>query len=271
LVESAFRHEPLLKGLMATGAGYLSKATSHRCRRSEITEQAIFVYCVKGKGWCEVAGRLHSVGDGDLLVLPPRVAHDYGARSANPWTIHWALARGENLKAYLETLGASANAPVVRVGEDLRLALLFNEVFKALERGPEFSNLLLASTTLALLLAVSIRLHRDCHRSASGTVEKVAQAIVHMSEHLDEPPRMSALAALANLSQAHFSVLFKEQTGCSPRDYLHLLRIHRACQLLQNPALSVKEVATRLGYQDQFHFSRQFKAFQGMSPSEYRG
>jgi AraC-like DNA-binding protein len=82
---------------------------------------------------------------------------------------------------------------------------------------------------------------------------------------------MSALAALANLSQAHFSVLFKEQTGCSPRDYLHLLRIHRACQLLRDPALSVKEVATRLGYQDQFHFSRQFKAFQGMSPSEYRG
>jgi AraC-like DNA-binding protein len=34
--------------------------------------------------------------------------------------------------------------------------------------------------------------------------------------------------------------------------------------------LNVKEIATRLGYQDQFHFSRQFKAFQGASPSEYR-
>ena len=50
-----------------------------------------------------------------------------------------------------------------------------------------------------------------------------------MSEHLDQP-RVSALAALANLSPAHFTVLFKEQTGCCPRDYLHLLRIHRACQ-----------------------------------------
>ena len=91
-----------------------------------------------------------------------------------------------------------------------------------------------------------------------------------MSEHLDQPMRVSALAALANLSPAHFSALFKEQTGCSPRDYLHLLRIHRACQLLRTTTLNVKEIATRLGYQDQFHFSRQFKAFQGVSPSEYR-
>jgi AraC-like DNA-binding protein len=50
-------------------------------------------------------------------------------------------------------------------------------------------------------------------------------------------------------------VRFKEQTGCSPRDYLHLLRIHRACQLLRNSPPHVKEIAARLGYQDQFHFS----------------
>ena len=205
LVESASREEPLLKGLMATGAGYLSKATGHRCWRPGTTQQAILVYCVKGRGWCELAGRLHGVRDGDLLILPPGVAHDYGAHAANPWTIHWAIARGENLRAYLDTLGMSVTAPVVRVGEDLRLALLFNDVVKALERGPEFSNLLLASNTLALLLAVSIRLHQDHRRSSSGTVEKVARTIVHMSEHLDAPPRVSTLAAMANLSQAHFS------------------------------------------------------------------
>ena len=67
-----------------------------------------------------------------------------------------------------------------------------------------------------------------------------------------------ALAVLANLSPAHFTALFKEQTGCSPRDYLHLLRIHRACQLLRSTTLNVKEIATRLGYQDQFHFSPQY-------------
>ena len=100
--------------------------------------------------------------------------------------------------------------------------------------------------------------------------QKVAEAIIYMSEHLDQPMRVSALAALANLSATHFSVLFKEQTGCSPRDYLHLLRIHSACQLLRTSNLNVKEIAARLGYQDQFHFSRKFKAFSGVPPSLYR-
>jgi transcriptional regulator GlxA family with amidase domain len=91
-----------------------------------------------------------------------------------------------------------------------------------------------------------------------------------MSENLGEPLRMTALARLAGLSTAHFGVLFKEQTGSSPRDYLHLLRIHKACQLLRASNLQIKEIAARLGYQDQFHFSRQFKAFEGVSPSDYR-
>ena len=196
--------------------------------------------------------------------------HTCGAHVSNPWTIHWAQATGENLREYLNELGVSAQAPLVWMGEDLQLARLFNEVVRTLEQGSSFLNLLHASHALAHLLAVMIRHRHERTRDTSDSVQKVAEGIIYMSEHLDQPMRVSALAALANLSPAHFSVLFKQQTGCSPRDYLHLLRIHRACQLLRSSTLNVKEIATRLGYQDQFHFSRQFKAFQGVSPSEYR-
>jgi len=225
---------------------------------------------LKGSGWSKLGGHRHTVRAGDLLVVPPDVPHTCGAHVANPWTIHWACALGENLREYLHQLGVSVQAPLVWMGEDLQLARLFNEVLQTLENGSSLLNLLQASHALAHLLAVSIRQRHERIRDTSDTVEKVAQGIIYMSEHLDQPLRVSALAALANLSQAHFSVLFKQQTGCSPRDYLHLLRIHRACQLLRGSTLNVKEIATRLGYQDQFHFSRQFKAFQGVSPTEYR-
>ena len=270
VIKAALREKPLLRGLLAVGAGYLPRAAGHLRRLPQGIGQALFVYCVKGGGWCELAGQLHTVRAGDLLVLPPDVPHTCGAHVSNPWTIHWAQAAGGNLREYLIELGVSAHSPLVRMGDDLQLARLFNEMVRTLEEGTSFLNLLHASHALAHLLAVMIRHRRDHPRDGSDSLQKVAEGIIYMSEHIDQPMRVSALAALANLSPAHFSVLFKEQAGCSPRDYLHLLRIHRACQLLGSSTLSVKEIATRLGYQDPFHFSRQFKAFQGVSPSEYR-
>jgi AraC family transcriptional regulator, arabinose operon regulatory protein len=269
-VASALRRQPLLRGLMATGAGYFPRAAGHLRRRPKGLDQVVLIYCVKGGGWCETGGRLHTVRVGDLLVLPPGVPHSYGAHLSAPWTIHWAHAVGSNLREYLRELGVSSTAPVIWMGEDLELTLLFNEVARALERGLAFPNLLQASHALAHLLALLIRHRRERRPDTSDAAQKVGRCIVYMSEHLDQPLRVAALAALASLSAAHFAALFKEQTGCSPRDYLHLLRIHRACQLLGSTSLSVKDISARLGYQDPFHFSRQFKAFQGVSPSAYR-
>ena len=270
VIKTALRDKPLLRGLLAVGAGFSPGATGQLRRRVPGIGEALLVYCVKGGGWCELAGHLHTVRAGGLLVLPPGVPHTCGAHLSNPWTIHWAQAAGENLREYLNELGVSTKAPLVWMGDDLQLARLFNEVVRTLEQGPSFLNLLHASHALAHLLAVMIRHRHERIRDTSDSVQKVAGGIIYMSEHLDQPMRVSALAALANISPAHFTVLFKEQTGCSPRGYLHLLRIHRACQLLRSSTLNVKEIAARLGYQDQFHFSRQFKAFQGVSPSEYR-
>ena len=269
-VASMMRERLLLRRLMAVGAGYCSKAVGQVLRQPRSTHHAIFIYCVKGGGWAELAGRLYTVRAGDLLVLPPGVPHTYGAHASSPWTIHWARAAGADLREYLNALGVSAEAPLLGLGEDLQLVRLFNELVNALERGVSFPHLLHASHTLAHLLALVIEHRHERQRDSSDSVQKVAESIIYMSEHLGEPLRVTTLAALANLSPAHFAVRFKEQTGCAPRDYLHLLRIHRACQLLRSSTLSVKEVAARLGYQDQFHFSRQFKAFQGVSPSEYR-
>jgi AraC family transcriptional regulator, arabinose operon regulatory protein len=270
VIEVALRQQPLLRGLLAAGAGYFPKAAGHLRRRPEGIDQAILIYCVKGRGWFELGGRAHRVNAGDLLVLPPEEPHAYGAEVSEPWTIHWIHAVGENVPVYLKELGASSASPIVWVGEELQLVLLFHEVLKSLEKGFTFEPLLQAAAALAHLMAVILP-HR--HQRRPETAEgfhKIGRCIEYMSEHLDQPLKVASLAALANLSPAHFAVVFKEQTGSSPRDYLHLLRMHRACLWLTRTRMALKEMADRLGYQDQFHFSRKFKAFAGLSPSEYR-
>ncbi len=271
VAEKVRREQPLLQGLLAVGAGFSPGVTSQPERAPLVPGQTDFIYCVKGSGWFEAGGPLHVIRKGDLLVVSPATSQaGGGVHVSSPWTLHWVRAVGEHLPDFLRELGAGAKSPVLHVGEDPQVVRLFNEILRALQRGTGLASLLLASQALAHLLALLIQRRQSAGPESSDTVQKVAEAIIYMSEHLEEPLRVSALARLAGLSAAHFSELFKLQTGCSPREYLHLLRIHQACRMLRDSTLSVKEVAARVGYQDPFHFSRQFKAFQGLSPSEYR-
>jgi AraC family transcriptional regulator of arabinose operon len=102
------------------------------------------------------------------------------------------------------------------------------------------------------------------------SARKIKEVIAHMSEHLDKPLRISTLSALAELSSSHFFWLFKSLTGWTPIDFFIHLRMRRACELLQNPTLSVKTVACFLGYSDPYYFSRLFKSVTGVAPQNYR-
>lgn len=72
------------------------------------------------------------------------------------------------------------------------------------------------------------------------------------------------------ISPYYFSKLFKEETGENFIYYLTNIRIEKAKQLLNNKALSVKEIGIKVGYSDPNYFSRIFKKSVGQTPTEYK-
>ncbi len=269
-VSAAQKQSPLLRGLIVIGAGFAESPAFHingSCRNSR---QVTAVFCTKGRGWWETQGVLKPIRKGDFLVIPGSHAYSCAPQASNSWTVHWVQARGDHVPSYLRELGLPTQTPVLCVGEDPQVTRLFNEILHSLQRGTGFTDLLHASHGLAYLFSHLVQRRRAEAPQGSDASQRAAQAIIYMSEHLDQTLRVSDLARLAGLSAAHFGEVFKRHAGCSPRDYLHLLRIHEACRLLRGSTLSVKEIAARLGYGDPLYFSRHFKAFQGISPSQYR-
>lgn len=262
--------QPLLRSLMPTDVGYFPHASGHLRERMQGVDQAIFIYCVRGAGWCEISGARHAVRTGEVLVVPPGTPHVYGADEKKPWTIHWFHAQGVLIPDYLAELNVSLDRPVVFLGEDPQWLALFEEVLGALEHGYTQQQLLQASHTLAHLLAITIRHRHESWREQPDAPQKIAQTIVYMKQHLDQSLQLDALAALANLSRSRYTALFREQTGFAPIDYFNRLRMHSACQLLDTTSMSVKDIATSLGYDDQLYFSRAFKLVTETSPTEYR-
>jgi len=91
-----------------------------------------------------------------------------------------------------------------------------------------------------------------------------------MKKHLDATLTVNQMATYAGLSPTHFSRLFSREAGFPPMEYFIHLKIQRACRLLTLTPLRIKEISTRLGYTDQYYFSRIFHKVMGVSPAAYR-
>ncbi|MEU4649389.1 AraC family transcriptional regulator [Nocardia fluminea] len=81
---------------------------------------------------------------------------------------------------------------------------------------------------------------------------------------------VASLATEAAVSRALFARRFTEVMGEPPLAYLTEWRMAEAEELLADPARSVAQVATTVGYSDAFGFSAAFKRLRGTSPTEFR-
>ena len=100
--------------------------------------------------------------------------------------------------------------------------------------------------------------------------ERVKQIENELQVNFDQNISMEAVAAGHAMSPRNLLRRFKAATGYLPGEYVQLLRISAARQLLERGRAPVQKVATAVGYEDSTHFRNLFKRHTGMTPSEYR-
>jgi AraC-like DNA-binding protein len=103
-----------------------------------------------------------------------------------------------------------------------------------------------------------------------GRVQHLSPVLQFIEDHLAEPLPRTTLADVIHLSPGYFDALFKRTMQMTPQEYIKRFRIRRAQELLIHTDLPVTAVAGNVGYNDPFHFSRQFRSVCGISPAGYR-
>ncbi|MCU6790803.1 MULTISPECIES: response regulator [Paenibacillus] len=104
-------------------------------------------------------------------------------------------------------------------------------------------------------------------QSGNASIKRVCE---YMDVHYFENFALARLAEMSHMSISHFSMLFKKTTGQTCLNYLNLIRIRKAKELLQEPDLKIYEIADMVGYSSLPYFNRIFKQIVTITPVEYR-
>lgn len=260
----------LCSDLYLTDIGYYPQARNHYRERPHGSNQNILIYNIGGNGSIYLGERELVLPTDHFVIIPERVAHAYSAHQHNPWSIYWIHFGGTKArhlaKPALQPIPVS-RSNTSRINERLDL---FKEIFAILERGFTTETLEYTSLCLPRLLASFTYLTQYRSINEQNSKDTIAMAISLMLENTDRKLSLKELAQNVKLSPSHFSRLFQNQTGHSPIDYFIQLKIQRSCRLLDNPNLTIAEVARATGFEDQFYFSRQFRKTMNMSPLKYR-
>lgn len=116
---------------------------------------------------------------------------------------------------------------------------------------------------------------REFSRSTGVDREKQSESVMekakdYIRQNFQKDLTLDEVSKSVDISPYYFSKLFKQETGENFIEYLTRVRMKNAEKLLLDPSYSIKEICVMCGYGDPNYFSRIFKKYEGVTPSEYR-
>lgn len=125
-----------------------------------------------------------------------------------------------------------------------------------------------------LMLEILARLLRSQMTRRIVGVSEHGERIKRLTERIDIAPAEDwsnrRIAAELQMSIDHAAKLFRQVVGVPPGEFVRGIRHREACKLLRDTEWTVEEVGAQVGYPDIHHFSRLFRANEGISPRAYR-
>lgn len=223
---------------------------------------------LKGKCDLNIQAVQYELKKGRMGGFAPGVAHHYKCNTEMPMEHIFVAFTGSEAKELFDNCGLSKGG-VIDLYKTGVTQYLAEAIFKKGLEKTEYSQQLCCSYLRALLLEQAAELANP-GKSASGSTETYRQCRRYIDENF------STINSPANVGDAHginvryLSRLFKRFGAITPHEYIMRLKLNKAASLLLTSNQSVKEVAGLVGFEDPYHFSRNFKKFHGLAPLHYR-
>ena len=133
------------------------------------------------------------------------------------------------------------------------------------------------SADAAMPLAVEglfLELVAELSRSAEGQLRRPPAWLREVRDILRDGAStdvsITALGGQVGVHPVHLARVFRAHYGCSPSEYVRMVRVERAAAALRGTDAALASIALEAGYADQSHFTRAFRRAMGVTPARYR-
>ncbi|GMO55684.1 MAG: AraC family transcriptional regulator [Treponemataceae bacterium] len=226
------------------------------------------VFIGEGEGIFQTDGNTYDVSSGTLMLILPGVPHFYKPLYESGWHEYWVGFCGRYFDALMEQGFLTKSHVVFDVGSKEYVMGTFNRIFEELSMQRPLYQLKVCSGVFSLIAEVLASSRR---REQPNFYESVVEKAKYLMEsNIYGTINVSDIAQKIGMSASRLSDIFKTYTSMTPYHYYIQIKIRKAQTMLEEEDISVKETAFRLGFDDQYYFSRLFKSKTGVAPSDWK-
>ena len=253
----------------------------HRCGRFVCTREYkiirdnfnsyLLFYIEKGSMKIENEGKTYIAQVGDMGLINCHFPHAYIALEEGTVFV-WAHFDGSNTQQFYEQIVQRSHA-VFHLAAQNNLKENLDAILELHRRGDSLSGVLIepeVSIRLHCILCGLLFVTEEENGKADIRNNTIEKAIRYMRQNYRSPIEVKEIADEVGLSLFHFSRIFKQEVGCSPHEFMVILRINKAKNLLKTTELSIAEIALQLGYEYPTSFVSAFSKRVGLTPKKFR-
>lgn len=239
-------------------------------------------YLFNGYRSMSVAGQEFLLRPGDLLLLPPGVAHQSWPVEGMPQH-HAVINLGSTyLDSYLaqnhmteleELLSGGERLLRLSSNQQYQLDLQLHSLQQELTEHRIGSDYAVQAHVCLLLIFLLRNLDTEISSRHSGAHRRrsdMQQVASFIEEHYADPISLAGISKIFATNASALSRSFRRYMGVPPIHYLNRVRVQAAKSMIETTELSLTEICNRVGYESLTYFGRVFREFTGVTPSQYR-
>ena len=226
------------------------------------------IYIPKGEGVFSTVDKTWDVVPGSLLMVLPELKHWYKPIKEKGWQEYWVGFKGSYFNNLAKEGFLSEDKLFFNVGHYDYLTSIFKRIFDEVRYQKPLYQMKACSAVFTLITEM---LSRSRRQEQPDFYQKIVEQAKHLMEtNIDGVVNLSNIASQIGISTSRLNEVFKQFCSMTPYQYFIQLKIHKAEELLSEETISVKEAAWRMGFDDQYYFSRLFKQKTGIAPSDWK-